>query len=89
MGTKILDKYTLLHFLSGIIARVVGLDIYFYTLLHILFEVLENSEKGMYIINNYFTFWPGGKPYKDFLINSLSDVTAGVIGWIITNYLFL
>jgi hypothetical protein len=39
-----------------------------YTLLHIVFE---NSEKGMYIINNYLTFWSGGKPNSDFLINLL------------------
>ena len=35
----------------------------------------------MNLINNYFKFWPGGKPYADSFINCLGDTVGTIIGW--------
>jgi phage-related minor tail protein len=37
----------------------------------------------MSIINKYITYWPGGKPHADSLINSSGDILFGTIGWFI------
>ena len=42
---------------------------------------------GMNIINKYITFWPGGKPRADTIINSFGDTIGAVIGWISAYYL--
>ena len=56
-------------------------------IIHILFEVVENTPIGIYFINQYLWFWPGGKPYPDSLINSAGDVFSGAVGWLVAYYL--
>jgi len=46
-----------------------------------LFELIENTEYGIYVINTYFTFWPGGKPKANNIINRIGDTIGGIIGW--------
>ena len=53
MGTKLIDQYSLLHFASGIIAYYWGFNLYEWFYIHLLFELVENSNIGMYIINIY------------------------------------
>jgi hypothetical protein len=36
---------------------------------------------GMNIINK-MTFWPGGKPRSDTIINSIGDTVGSIIGWL-------
>ena len=87
MGTLLFDQYSLLHFSVGVIAYFFGFSIIQWTIIHIMFELIENTQTGMFIINKYFTFWPGGKNYSDSFINSFGDVLSGTIGWLLAYWL--
>ena len=60
MGQTPFDKYSLLHFLSGVGAKYVGLDFYTWCVVHLVFEATENTESGIKFINDNFPWWPGG-----------------------------
>lgn len=82
MGKYFIDKYSLLHFASGVIAYHFGLDITIWFLINIIFEMLENTPVGIQFIQNHLlTIWPGGKEYPDSIINSLGDIIFGITGW--------
>ena len=82
MGKNIIDQYSLLHFAVGIVVYFWGINLKTWTFLHILFEIIENTEYGIYFINTYFkNIWPGGKPYADSYINIISDNLFGLLGW--------
>lgn len=85
MGTAIIDKYTILHFSVGIIFRYLGFDFVSLLIAHTVFEIVENSKPGMFIINKYFKLWPGGKPASDSTINSISDIIFSLLGWVIAD----
>jgi hypothetical protein len=86
MGTNIIDKYSLLHLLAGIVFKLLNINLYHTIFLNIVFEYLENTPYGMSYINT-LDWWPGGKPSKDSLINSISDILFVVLGWYIA-YLY-
>jgi hypothetical protein len=54
---------------------------------HLLFEIIENTPVGMRLINEYFTFWPGGKPKADSFVNIVGDNIGGILGWVTASYL--
>lgn len=81
MGILIVDKYSYLHFAIGIVTFYFGWSSCALFYVHLLFEIVENSNLGMRFINNWLTFWPGGKPSPDSIINSISDITFSLIGW--------
>ena len=84
MGVNFIDQYSLLHFATGIIAYFWGISLINYTIIHILFEIIENTSHGMNFINNQFAnIWPGGKPYSDSFINSTGDTIFGMLGWLV------
>ena len=85
MGTKIVDQYSLLHLSVGVILYFFGVNFYVSIMIHILFEIIENSKRGVKFINK-LTFWPGGKPYADNLQNSLSDTVFFIIRWLLAKY---
>ena len=85
MGKLILDKYSTLHFSVGMVWRYIGFDFLSLLIIHTVFEIVENSKPGMFIINNYFKLWPGGKPHADSKINSISDIVISLIGWMIAD----
>lgn len=87
MGDQIFDQYSLLHLATGIIAYFWGLSFMAWIYIHLLFELLENTDKGMHIINTYIKLWPGGKSKSDTFINSFSDTIFSVLGWIIAYYI--
>lgn len=88
MGKNIIDQYSLLHFASGIIAYFWGINLKWWIIIHILFEYFENTQIGMNIINTYFEYiWPGGKPFADSIINSISDSCFAIIGWLVAYYI--
>lgn len=89
MGKYLLDVYSILHFATGILWRYMGFDIISLLLLHTIFEILENSKIGMHIINTHFKIWPGGKPSTDTLINSISDISISLVGWILADKYFV
>ena len=79
MGRTFADKYSLLHFASGIIAQFWGVSWETWAALHLGFELTENTKWGMRIINT-LPFWPGGKDYADSWINILGDQIFAVLG---------
>ena len=80
MGYKLYDQYSLLHFSTGTIAYFFGINIFWWIILHTIFEILENSSYGVRFIDTNLKFWPGGKKHSDNLQNSLSDLIFGIIG---------
>jgi len=82
-----LDQYSYLHFSTGILAYFWGIDFYIWVIIHILYELFENLRASIYIINQYITFWPGGKPCPDPIINRIGDVVSGALGWLSAYYL--
>jgi uncharacterized membrane-anchored protein len=82
MGTYLFDQYTSLHFAVGIVAYFWNMSIQLWIIIHTLFEIFENTETGMYIINNYIPLWPGGKPKRDTYINIFGDTLGAISGWI-------
>jgi hypothetical protein len=87
MGVLFVDAYSLLHFAVGIVCYFWGMSLPMFIFLHIIFELVENTPKGMKFINtNFKGIWPGGKDYADSNKNRYGDVFFGVIGWLIAKY---
>ncbi len=82
-----LDQYTYLHFAVGIVVYFWNISLLNWVILHTVFEFLENTQMGINIINQYITFWPGGKPKSDTIINSVGDTFGAVFGWLSAYYL--
>lgn len=82
MGIYFADQYSLLHFATGVIAYFWNINLLTWIIIHIVFEILENTEWGMHIINN-FPIWPGGKDYADSPINILGDNIFAILGWLV------
>jgi hypothetical protein len=85
MGLHFVDKYSLLHFAVGIIFRFFNIDFITSLILHILFEIIENTKAGVHFIDHYLTFWPGGKQKADSFINCVGDTVFFILGWFIAN----
>jgi hypothetical protein len=88
MGTKIFDEYSFLHFATGAVAYYWGITAFWLFIVHSIFELLENTETGMKIINS-FPIWPGGKSHPDNLINRVGDTISALIGWFIADRIFI
>jgi len=86
MGVFFIDTYSLLHFATGIILYYFGFSFLLMTIIHIIFEVVENSNYGMMIIRN-IKIWPGGKETADTLINNLGDQFYASLGWLLSYYI--
>ena len=80
MGKKFLDRYTLLHFATGVVAYHWGMSEKVFLGLHITFEFLENTDEGMRVIRG-FPLWPGGKPHADSFLNMVGDTIGAWAGW--------
>lgn len=80
MGTRFADQFSLLHFAAGVVAYFFGIPFLVWVILNLLFEIAENSPQGIRLINS-FSFWPGGKPYPDSLINIIGDIFFIILGW--------
>lgn len=83
MGQNFVDRFSLLHFAAGVIAYFFGIPLGIWVLIHIIFEIVENTPFGIHFINTYLnSIWPGGKDAADSFLNSLGDVFFSTIGWI-------
>lgn len=82
MGLTLFDRYTYLHFAVGVVIYFYDISLLQWSILHTVFEVLENTPSGMYFISNYIKVWPGGKSFSDSLINSTGDTIGAILGWI-------
>jgi len=87
MGKYFIDQFSILHFSSGVIAYFWGISFLNWIILHTIFEILENTKKGVHFIDTYLKIWPGGKKSSDYLINSIGDTIFAIIGFIISKYL--
>ena len=83
MGKIFYDKYSLLHFAVGICAYFWNISLVNFVILHVIFEIIENTQTGVYVIDKYIPFWPGGKLVSDTITNSIGDTFFAVLGWII------
>jgi len=81
MGLRLFDQYTYLHFATGVVVYFWNISLSVWILLHTVFEILENTEIGMKLINT-FPIWPGGKPYADTIANSFGDTLGALMGWV-------
>jgi hypothetical protein len=86
MGYRLIDQYSLLHFAVGIIVYFWGISLPIWFIVHTIFEIVENTQQGIYFINNVITLWPGGKPKADTMINQLGDSIFAILGWILAYY---
>ena len=89
MGQYVIDQYSLLHFSVGVLSYFWGVSFYITMMLHILFELFENTTWGMRFINTWIPFWPGGKNHADSLVNNISDILFTGLGWIISDILHI
>ena len=85
MGIKFMDQYSLLHFAVGIVSKFWNISLLWMIVFHAIFEFVENTDKGMYFINTWIPFWPGGKTHSDSILNRVGDTTFAGLGWIVAN----
>ena len=87
MGKQLFDQFTFLHFCVGAVVYYFGISFKSWFLLHLLFEIVENTPAGRNIINTYIKVWPGGKPSSDSMRNVMGDCIAAALGWLAAYYL--
>lgn len=80
-----MDQYSLLHFAVGIISRYWNISFLWLLIIHAIFEFVENTAQGMYFINTWIPFWPGGKSHPDSVVNRVGDTMFSLIGWIVAD----
>ena len=85
MGIRFTDKFSLLHFAVGIVAQYWSVSFLVWFIIHLIYEYLENTPRGMFLINNV-TLWPGGKPSADTFVNSIGDQVYALLGWLFAYY---
>ena len=86
MGKYFTDKFSLLHFATGVISYYWGLSFSQLFIVHFLYECAENTNSGMKLIN-LITIWPGGKNKADTITNSLGDQLYALLGWIFAQFI--
>jgi hypothetical protein len=87
MGSVGVDGYSVLHFLFGMLAYLLYIPLFTWALLHILFEIVENSFQGKTFIDEHLKWWIGGKKDPDTIGNSISDEIVAVLGWLFASVL--
>lgn len=85
MGVLFTDKYSLLHFASGIVAYYWNVSFVAWFIVHLIFELAENTETGMHYIRKV-KLWPGGKTHPDSWLNRAGDQFYSVLGWLVAYY---
>ena len=81
------DQYSLLHAATGVIAYFWNIELRTFVLLHILFELFENTNFGIRMINS-FPLWPGGKAGPDSFSNSMiGDNISAIAGFLLAKKL--
>ena len=80
MGKDFFDRFTLLHFATGVLAYHWSMNELFFLGAHTAFELLENTEAGMRAIRA-IPVWPGGKARADSWENMVGDTLGAWAGW--------
>ena len=92
MGKTLFDRYSLLHFLSGMLAANQRLPITWWFVLHSMFELAENTRPGMRFLNFVARnlYYPGGgKKHADSWSNMIGDQISAQLGWFVAWYFFV
>ncbi len=63
MGFKFTDKYSLLHLASGVVVYYWNVSFIAWFIIHLIFELVENTQTGMHYIR--MGFWSGLPPGQD------------------------
>lgn len=88
MGRRIYDRFSLLHFAVGVVVYYWNISFNEWFIIHMLFEMIENTEMGVKFIDSKIKIWPGGKKSPDNLLNSISDQIFSMLGWLLPYYLY-
>ena len=85
------DKYSPAHFTFGVIFYHLGIDFILASVSHVMFEYLENTRLGIYIIQRFFDNrwlkWIGGKTHPDSMLNRVGDQISFMSGWLVASLL--
>lgn len=84
MGIYFTDKFSLLHFASGIIAYYWNISFVAWFIFHILYETIENQVNVVKLIDK-IPLWPGGKKSPDKMLNRIGDQFYALLGWLFTS----
>lgn len=87
MGKQFIDQFSILHLAVGIVVYFWGMSLKTWIILHTIFEIIENTPRGMKFITYNFDSWPGGKLIPDSLLNCVGDTIFAILGWFIAKYL--
>ena len=52
MGKFLFDKFTYLHFATGVVIYYWGISLFHWLIAHTIFEIIENTSYGIYFIDN-------------------------------------
>ena len=77
-----IDQYSFLHYSTGAIVYFWNIKLIHWIIFHLIFEIIENTDCGIKIINTTFKMWPGGKPGRDNMLNSIVDNIFAILGWL-------
>ena len=93
MGVNFIDYYTPSHFIAGVILERLNINFNMFIFLVILFEFIENIIWTDVFTNKCIKI-PGlkykdCKTEKDSVINSLSDILFGILGYKFSKYMFV
>lgn len=86
MGVYFTDKFSLLHFVTGVSVYYWNISLLEWFIIHGLFEILENSKYGILFLQKV-KYWPGGKASADTVINSLGDQFYSILGWLFAHFI--
>ena len=88
MIKKFFDKNSFIHVFVGSLAYTWGFSIYKLLIIHILFEIAENTSHGLFIANQYFYVWPNGERKAESITNIIGDIISAIFGWFLADYIF-
>jgi len=77
-SNHLFDEWTIIHFINGVLFKILFpyITVFQFLLLHILFEIYENSSIGKKLANYTSNYFYSG----DSLLNSISDTLVFVLG---------
>jgi len=74
---SLITIYSVFHFLFGFFMAISKVDPYTVTVLHVGFELFENSSAGIQFFRQFGFRGYGG----DHVLNSVADVLFGIVGY--------
>lgn len=84
MGRDFIDRFSLLHFATGIVAQYWGTPLWLFILGHIAFEIFESTRFGMALFNR-LPFLKGLSGHSTWT-NIVGDNLCAWAGWALASY---